>query len=106
MQSSILGESSDLTLKSRWIFARALYRDAGASLDDVREAVTMMKDIGDAARDEDHGVVEQSLGQGARQGVLRVVGDDRVKALAALFPRHDGVLLRNSFRANSGGARR
>ena len=38
------------TLKSRWIFARALYRDAGASLDDVREAVTMMKDIERIAR--------------------------------------------------------
>ena len=50
MQSSILGESSDLTLKSRWIFARALYRDAGASLDDVREAVTALEELDRTAR--------------------------------------------------------
>ena len=46
-----------------------------------------------AARDEDHGVVEQSLRERARQGVLRVVGDDRVEALTALLPRHRGFFM-------------
>ena len=41
----VLGNCHYLTLKSRWIYARALYRDAGASLDDVREAVAMLEDL-------------------------------------------------------------
>ena len=36
--------------------------------------------------------MEQSLSERARQGVLRVVGDDRVKALGSLLPRHRGCL--------------
>ena len=46
-----------------------------------------------AARDEDDGVVEEPLRERARQGVLRVVGDDRVEALAALLPRHRGFFI-------------
>ena len=40
------------------------------------------------ARDEDHGVVEEPLRERARQGVLRVVGDDRVRAAGALLAIH------------------
>ena len=32
----VLGESHELTLKMRWIYAAALYRDDGATLDDLR----------------------------------------------------------------------
>ena len=39
-----LGESHELTLKMRWHYARALYEDDGATLDDLREAVTTLED--------------------------------------------------------------
>ena len=40
----VLGESNDSTLKTRWIYAQTLYRDAGAALDDVFEAVTTLEE--------------------------------------------------------------
>ena len=40
----VLGENHELTLKKRWIYAAALYRDTGATLDDVREAMAMLED--------------------------------------------------------------
>ena len=46
----VLGESNDLTLKMRWVYARALYGDPGATLDDLREAVTTLEDIERIAR--------------------------------------------------------
>ena len=44
--------------------------------------------VRDAARDEDHGVVEEPLRQGARERVLGVVGNDRVRAAGALLAIH------------------
>ena len=38
------GESHELTLKMSWIYARALYSDADATLDDLREAATTLED--------------------------------------------------------------
>ena len=46
----VLGESHDLTLRMKWIYAQSLYWDAGASLDDVREAVTTLEDAERIAR--------------------------------------------------------
>ena len=46
----ILGEDSDLTLRMRKGFARALYMDADATLDDLREAATTLEDAGRTAR--------------------------------------------------------
>ena len=46
----ILGDNSDLTLIIRWNYATALYKDAGATLDDLREAVTTLEDIEQTAR--------------------------------------------------------
>ena len=46
----VLGESNELTLKMRWYYARALYMDAGATLDDLREAVTTLGDLALTAR--------------------------------------------------------
>jgi len=43
-------ESNDLTLKMRWIYAEALYVDPGATLDDVREAVTTLEETERIAR--------------------------------------------------------
>ena len=42
--SRVLGDNNDITLKMRRYYAMALYRDAGASLNDLREAVTTLED--------------------------------------------------------------
>ena len=46
----ILGESNDLTLRMRWIYAQSLYRDASASLDDLCDAVTPLEETARTAR--------------------------------------------------------
>ena len=45
-----LGESHELTLRMRWAYARALYENPGATLDDLREAVTTLEDADPIAR--------------------------------------------------------
>ncbi|CAH0376936.1 unnamed protein product, partial [Pelagomonas calceolata] len=46
----VLGESDAVTLKIRWCLAIGLYSDPGATLDDVREAVSTLEDIEPSAR--------------------------------------------------------
>ena len=46
----VLGESNDLTFKMRKIYARAVYEDASATLDDLREAVATLEDSERTAR--------------------------------------------------------
>ena len=46
----VLGESSDLTLRMRWLYAMTLYGDDAATLDDVREAVTTLEETERIAR--------------------------------------------------------
>ena len=46
----VFGERHLLTLKLRWIYARALYEDTGATLNDLREAVTTLEKIDPTAR--------------------------------------------------------
>ena len=46
----VLGESHELTLRMRWAYARALYENPGATLDDLREAVTTLEDADPIAR--------------------------------------------------------
>ena len=46
----VLGDSYDLTLKMRKIYARSLYSDEGATLDDLREAATTLAEIEPTAR--------------------------------------------------------
>ena len=46
----VLGESRELTLELRWIFGEALYNDEGATLDDLRGAVTTLAEITRTAR--------------------------------------------------------
>ena len=41
----VLGESKELTLKMRWYYARALYNNDDATLDDLRKAVTTLGDL-------------------------------------------------------------
>ena len=46
----VLGESNDTTLGMRCCYAEALYKADGATLDDLREAVTTLEDAGRIAR--------------------------------------------------------
>ena len=36
--------------RMRWVYARALYEDTGATLDDLREAVTTLQETAQTAR--------------------------------------------------------
>ena len=42
--------TSTTVISRRWIYAEALYKDGSATLDDLREAVTMLDDIARTAR--------------------------------------------------------
>ena len=46
----VVGENDDLTLKMRCIDAQSLYRDDGATLADLREAVSTLEDTERTAR--------------------------------------------------------
>ena len=46
----VLGDNDRLTLKMRRTYAMALYNDPGATLDDLREAVTTLEDSQRIAR--------------------------------------------------------
>ena len=46
----VLGDSKDHTLRMRQVYARALYADDGATLDDLHEAVTTLEDVERTAR--------------------------------------------------------
>ena len=46
----VLGDSNELTLSMKEIYAMALYRDPGATLDDLREAVTTLEEAEQTAQ--------------------------------------------------------
>ena len=46
----VFGDCHNLTLRMRWSYAQTLYRDDGATLDDLREAVTTLEETGRTAR--------------------------------------------------------
>ena len=46
----VLGDNDQHTLTMRWNYAEALYMDAGATLDDLREAVETLEDTARIAR--------------------------------------------------------
>ncbi len=46
----VFGESHEFTLKMRWSYAVALYEHDGATLDDLREAVTALEDLEQTTR--------------------------------------------------------
>ena len=50
MARRVLGESDDITLHSRTIYALALYADPGATLDDLRESVETLAESARIAR--------------------------------------------------------
>jgi hypothetical protein len=73
----VSGENDDLTLKMRWHYARALYADPNATLDDLPEAVNTLEDTERVAR--------RVLG-GANPDVVRIEHDLQI-ARAALRAR-------------------
>ena len=46
----VLGDGKETTLRMRWGYGRALYEDPGATLDDLREAVTILEESTRTAR--------------------------------------------------------
>ena len=61
----VLGEGDGLALKMSWNYARALYKDEAATLDDLREAVTTLEETERIARrtfDVAHPLVENIEG--------------------------------------------
>ena len=50
MARRVLGESDGLTLRMRWLYARAFFLDGNVTLDDLREAVTALEDSTRIAR--------------------------------------------------------
>ena len=75
----VLGESQVTTLKMRMVYAKALYYDPGATLDNLREAVTTLEETEQTAR--------RVLG-GAHPVTGRIE-DDLQKARAARDARED-----------------
>ena len=46
----VLGDSNDVTFRARRAYAVALYKDPGATLDDLHEAVTTLEDAARISR--------------------------------------------------------
>ena len=46
----VLGESNDTKLRMLWLYAQTIYKDDGATLDDVRKAVTTLEEAARTAR--------------------------------------------------------
>ncbi|CAH0365390.1 unnamed protein product [Pelagomonas calceolata] len=77
----VLGESDITTLRLRWNYASSLYLDSGATLDDLREAVTTIEETERTAR--------RVLG-GAHPTAM-AIADSLRRARAALAARGDDV---------------
>jgi hypothetical protein len=73
----VIGERNDLTLKRRWAYAEALYKDAGATLGDVREAVANLEETERIAR--------RVLGNS--HPITEGIGSELLKARSALRAR-------------------
>ena len=83
---NILGEDHALTLMMKQKCAQSLYRDDGATLDDLREAVTTLVEIGRIAR--------RVLG-GAHPGTEGIEGDvERSRAALRARETPSGVATR------------
>ena len=46
----VLGKNDETTLRMQWAYARALYEDPAATLDDLHESVTTLEDLARTAR--------------------------------------------------------
>ena len=77
----VVGKNDETTLRMQWAYARALYEDPAATLDDLREAVTTLEDTERTAR--------RVLG-GAHP-ITEEMEDDFQNARAALRAREGAV---------------
>ncbi|CAH0379908.1 unnamed protein product, partial [Pelagomonas calceolata] len=66
-----LGDRDDLTLVMRRAYAQSLYKDTGATLDDLREAVTTLEDAERTARRVLGGAHPDTVGIGHSLQVAR-----------------------------------
>ena len=82
MVRRVLGENHEETLRLRWSYAMTLYLDRGATLDDLREAVTTLED---ATR-----IMRLVFGR-AHPTTARIEGELR-EARAALRARESGAV--------------
>ena len=80
-----------MTLKMRWIYAAALCMDPGATLDDLREAVTTLEDVERTARRVFGGAHPNTMGI---EGSLR----DARAALRAREAEATEAAAQNAFR--------
>ena len=79
MVRRVLGENDELMIKMRWNYARTLYEDPDATLDDLREAVTTLEETTRIARRVFGGAYPLTM------GIERELRDAR----AALAARED-----------------
>ena len=79
----VLGKDDRLTLKMKWIYAQTLCQDDGATLDDLREAVTTLEDAGRIARRVFGGAYPLT------EGLERVLRDARAALRARDTPSAD-----------------
>ena len=73
----ILGENHDITITMKWHYSWALYKDAAATLDDLREAVTRLEELAPIARRVMGGAHPTTTGIGDYLRVARAVLRDR-----------------------------
>ena len=73
----VLGPEHRLAFKMRWVYARALYEDDRATLDNLREAVATLEDAGRTARRV----------FGGAHPLTSAIGDNLQHAQATLFVR-------------------
>ena len=78
----VLGESDEITLSMRWMYAGALRRDAGATLDDLREAVSKLEELERTARQVFGGTHP-----------LTVETEDALREARATLGRHEFLFL-------------
>ena len=87
----VLGVTYELTLRMKWNYARALYTDTGATLDDLREAVTTLAETERTARRVFGGAHPNTMGI---EGSLR----DARAALRAREAEATEAAAQNAFR--------
>ena len=96
-----VGDSHDYTLTMRKVYAETLYKADGASLDDLREAVTTLEDTARIARRVLGGEHPLTTGVEKTLGKSRAAYDTRRGVLEALAGGHgvDLAALRQTYRA-------
>ena len=75
----VLGETDETTLRMRWTFGEALYKDDGATLEDLRESVTTFEEI--------ERIAHRALG--SAHPLTKTFGRQLQKARAALRAREE-----------------